>query len=58
MAKKLRKTYGEVDAPSAVALMRLTETQGKTPAANWMTTQKMDMDKFDGSQHRFTAQNL
>lgn len=35
MAKKLRKTYGDVNAPSTVALMRLIETQGKTTIANW-----------------------
>lgn len=35
MAKKLRKTYGEVNAPSTAALMRLIETQSKTTVANW-----------------------
>lgn len=35
MAKKLRKTYGNVNAPSTVALMRLIETQNKTTVANW-----------------------
>jgi hypothetical protein len=35
MAKKLRKTLGDVNAPSTVALMRLIETQSKTTIANW-----------------------
>ncbi|MEA4812156.1 MAG: hypothetical protein VB108_06275 [Anaerolineaceae bacterium] len=35
MAKKLRKTFGETDAPSTLALMRLIETQSKTTVANW-----------------------
>ena len=29
MAKKLRKTLGDVNAPSTVALMRLIDTQSK-----------------------------
>jgi hypothetical protein len=32
---KLRKTFGKVDAPSTVELMRLIETQSKTTIANW-----------------------
>ena len=32
---KLRKTLGDVNAPSTVALMRLIETQSKTTIANW-----------------------
>ncbi|MDN6271510.1 MAG: hypothetical protein L0J23_02365 [Bifidobacterium crudilactis] len=36
MSRKLRKTYGGVNAPSVVALMRLIETQGKMTVANWM----------------------
>ncbi|MDR1131803.1 MAG: hypothetical protein LBL15_05245 [Oscillospiraceae bacterium] len=35
MARKLRKTFGDVNAPSAVALLRLIETQSKTTVANW-----------------------
>jgi hypothetical protein len=35
MSKKLRKTFGNADAPSTVALMRLIETQNKTTIANW-----------------------
>jgi hypothetical protein len=35
MPKKLRKTFGDVNAPSTVALMRLIETQSKTTVANW-----------------------
>lgn len=35
MGKKLRKTYGDVNAPSTVALMRLIETQSKATIANW-----------------------
>jgi hypothetical protein len=35
MSKKLRKTFGDVNAPSTVALMRLIETQSKTTIANW-----------------------
>jgi hypothetical protein len=35
MIKKLRKTYGDVNAPCTVALMRLIETQSKTTVANW-----------------------
>jgi hypothetical protein len=35
MPKKLRKTFGDVNAPSVVALMRLIETQSKTTIANW-----------------------
>jgi hypothetical protein len=32
---KLRKTFGDVNAPSTVALMRLIEIQSKTTIANW-----------------------
>jgi hypothetical protein len=35
MAKKLRKTFGDVNAPSVAALMRLIETQSKATIANW-----------------------
>ncbi|MDR0413974.1 MAG: hypothetical protein LBH84_00975 [Prevotellaceae bacterium] len=35
MVKKLRKTYGDVNAPSTVALMRLIEAQSKTTVAKW-----------------------
>jgi hypothetical protein len=35
MSKKLRKTYGDVNSPPVVALMRLIETQSKTTVANW-----------------------
>jgi hypothetical protein len=35
MSKKLRKTFGDVRAPSTVALMRLIETQSKITVANW-----------------------
>jgi hypothetical protein len=35
MTRKLRKTFGDVNAPSTVALMRLIETQSKTTVANW-----------------------
>jgi hypothetical protein len=35
MSKKLRKTFGDANAPSTVALMRLIETQSKTTIANW-----------------------
>jgi hypothetical protein len=35
MRKKLRKTFGDVNAPSTVALMRLIETQSKTTIATW-----------------------
>jgi hypothetical protein len=35
MPKKLRKTFGDVNAPSTAALMRLIETQSKTTVANW-----------------------
>ena len=35
MPKKLRKKYGDVNAPSTVRLMRLIETQSKTTIANW-----------------------
>jgi hypothetical protein len=35
MPKKLRKTFGGVNAPSTAALMRLIETQSKSTVANW-----------------------
>jgi hypothetical protein len=35
MAKNLRKTYGNANASSTVALMRLIETQSKMTIANW-----------------------
>jgi hypothetical protein len=35
MPKSPRKTFGNVNAPSTVALMRLIETQSKTTVANW-----------------------
>jgi hypothetical protein len=35
MAKKPRKTFGNANAPSTVALMRLIETQSKTTIVNW-----------------------
>jgi hypothetical protein len=35
MSKKPRKTFGDVNAPSVVALMRLIETQSKATVANW-----------------------
>ncbi|MDR1065313.1 MAG: hypothetical protein LBL25_02990 [Oscillospiraceae bacterium] len=35
MRRKLRKTFGDVNAPSVVALMRLIETQSKTTVASW-----------------------
>ncbi|MDR2671132.1 MAG: hypothetical protein LBC26_05370 [Oscillospiraceae bacterium] len=35
MPKKLRKTFGDVNAPSTVALMRLIETQSKATVARW-----------------------
>jgi hypothetical protein len=35
MPKKLRKTFGDTNAPSTVALMRLIETQSKTTIVNW-----------------------
>jgi hypothetical protein len=35
MPKKLRKTFGDVNAPSTAALMRLVETQSKKTVANW-----------------------
>jgi hypothetical protein len=34
-AKKLRKTFGDVNAPSTAALMRLIETQSKATVADW-----------------------
>jgi hypothetical protein len=35
MSRKLRKTFGDANAPSVIALMRLIETQSKTTIANW-----------------------
>ncbi|MDR2045145.1 MAG: hypothetical protein LBQ15_12470 [Clostridium sp.] len=35
MAKKLRKTFGDVHAASVIALMRIMETQSKVTIANW-----------------------
>ena len=35
MAKKLRKMLGRADAPEAVALMRLIDTQRKATICNW-----------------------
>ena len=33
--RKLRKTLGDVKAPSTIALMRLIKTQSKTTVVNW-----------------------
>jgi hypothetical protein len=35
MPKQMRKTFGDVNAPSTTALMRLIETQSKMTVANW-----------------------
>lgn len=35
MTKKLRKMYGDINAPSTIALMRLIDTQSKATICTW-----------------------